>query len=319
MIFRPKKEESDKQLEASSDLERWKMVSLSATGSDVTGSRAIDSGLAERNPEDVSLETGQVRQGDLFSGQLTSPPSREEFRVASENRSAENGAAESRREEKPVGRLAEILKRAKQQRSEKDEKPLEWESPILEVTSSESVSAPAPEPVRVSPSNNPVSINSMPTNPVHSNSGTHASHAAPTYSSSGVGELPRSEARVLAADTKLDVESDLKRRFGSNVKSALGAGTVIEGKFSFDSPVRIDGTLTGEISSSSVLIVGKQATVSGNIKVGSLIILGQVEANIEADELVEIRSEGKLIGDIKASRLAIEDGGFFEGRNTPRG
>ena len=121
------------------------------------------------------------------------------------------------------------------------------------------------------------------------------------------------EPQIVTSDPSLDIEDDLKRRFGSNVKSALGSGTVIEGKFKFDSPVRVDGTLSGEINSSSVLIVGKEASIEGTVSVGSLIVLGNVKAEIQASDLVEIRSGGRLDGDISTKRITIEDGGIFQG------
>jgi cytoskeletal protein CcmA (bactofilin family) len=117
----------------------------------------------------------------------------------------------------------------------------------------------------------------------------------------------------LVSDLSLSVEEDLKRRFGGNIRSALGPGTVIEGTFRFDSPVRIDGTLRGEVASSSVLIVGEDARVEASIEVGSLIILGNVEGTIEAEELIEIRGEGNLEGSVFTKRIVIEDGATFNG------
>ncbi len=118
---------------------------------------------------------------------------------------------------------------------------------------------------------------------------------------------------VPPSDLSLNVEEDLKRRFGANIQSALGPGTVIEGTFRFDNPVCIDGTMLGEVTSTSVLIVGEQATVKAKVKVGSLIVLGQVTGEIEAAELIEIRAGGRLDGDILTKRLAIEDGGYYQG------
>jgi len=327
MIFRNKKEDSDRK-EPRSEMERWKMVSLSATDSDVGDSSAPQG----------------TQQGDLFEGQLTSPASREEFM----------GEPESAK----GGRLAEILRKAKQRRPE--ESPLQWESDMNEAPSGGAGFMPegnqhqreiqvAPQSIESSQdprqeqsqgraparrglssleANVEISKNKaryenetmQSSSSQHQSSPTNHPSAKGAAESAGMAErrpAPIASPRVLATDAKLDVESDLKRRFGSNIKSALGAGTVIEGKFGFDSPVRIDGTLKGEISSPSVLIVGKQASVSGTIKVGSLIVLGTVDADIQAEDLVEIRSEGRILGDIKSSRLAIEDGGIFSGRNTP--
>lgn len=118
------------------------------------------------------------------------------------------------------------------------------------------------------------------------------------------------------ANLRISTEEDLKRRFGDNIQSALGSGTMIEGRFSFETPVRIDGSMKGEIKSSSALIVGKNANVNANIKVGALIVLGNVEGEIEAEDLIEIRSSGVLLGDIITKRIALEEGGVFSGSCT---
>lgn len=116
-----------------------------------------------------------------------------------------------------------------------------------------------------------------------------------------------------SVELRPNMDEDLQRRFGGNLRSALGPGTVIEGKFSFDSPVRIDGTLIGEVNSTSALIVGETATVNATIRVGSIIVLGAVSGPVEASELVEIRDGGSLEGNIRTERIAIQDGGHFCG------
>lgn len=127
---------------------------------------------------------------------------------------------------------------------------------------------------------------------------------------------PPPKERTPNGDFNLDIEEDLKNRFGTNLKSALGHGTMIEGMFSFENPVKVDGTLKGQINSNSALIVGPDAKVHAKIKVGTLIILGEVEGEIEADDLIEVRSSGLLYGDIVTRRLALEEGSIFNGNCT---
>lgn len=114
-------------------------------------------------------------------------------------------------------------------------------------------------------------------------------------------------------DFGVPLEEDLKHRFGTNIRSALGPGTVIDGTFRFENPVCVDGTLTGEVCSSSVLIAGAQATVEASIIVGTLIVVGTVIGDVEADELVEIRAGGQLKGNVETRRIVIEEGGKFNG------
>ena len=100
----------------------------------------------------------------------------------------------------------------------------------------------------------------------------------------------------------------------ADVKTALGYGTLIDGKFSFDAPVRIDGSLSGEVRSSSLLIVGEQASINAKVEVGSLVVFGDVTGEIRVRDLVEVKSGGRLRADIIADRIIIERGGIFNGQ-----
>jgi len=101
-------------------------------------------------------------------------------------------------------------------------------------------------------------------------------------------------------------------RFGK-VRSALGPGTVIQGKLSFDTPVRIDGKLSGEIFSSKALIVGPQGWINAQIEVAALIVMGTVKGNVKATERVELFPGGKLDGDVSTPAFVMSDGSVFNG------
>jgi cytoskeletal protein CcmA (bactofilin family) len=81
----------------------------------------------------------------------------------------------------------------------------------------------------------------------------------------------------------------------------------------FEGIARLDGKYHGEIFSGDALIIGETATVNAEIKVGTLIVDGEVSGNVSAASKIEIHSTGKLHGNITAPTLVIEEGGFFEG------
>src|SRR5437763_15704285 len=85
---------------------------------------------------------------------------------------------------------------------------------------------------------------------------------------------------------------------GQEAATLLGRGSEFEGKLSFEGTVRIDGKLSGEIFSDDVLIIGEGAEVSAEINVGAIIIEGSVHGNIQAKRSVEIRTPGRVRGNI---------------------
>jgi cytoskeletal protein CcmA (bactofilin family) len=54
--------------------------------------------------------------------------------------------------------------------------------------------------------------------------------------------------------------------------------------------------------------------VKGEIQGKKIIIGGTVEGNLRAQELVEIKSKGKVLGDISSQKLVVIEGAEFNGR-----
>ena len=98
------------------------------------------------------------------------------------------------------------------------------------------------------------------------------------------------------------------------INAFLGKDTEFEGKFSFTGAVRIDGKFTGEIESSGTLIVGETATIQSQIHVADMIISGEVNGDVVAENKIEISVPGKLFGNIQTPKLVIEEGVIFEGK-----
>ena len=93
----------------------------------------------------------------------------------------------------------------------------------------------------------------------------------------------------------LKKEANLQPVNGTNVHTILGPESTFEGKLSFEGTVRIDGNYKGEIVTTDTLIVGQSAKVEGTIKVGSIIVNGEVHGNVIASQLVELQSSCTLV------------------------
>ena len=95
--------------------------------------------------------------------------------------------------------------------------------------------------------------------------------------------------------------------------SVVGAGLIVEGEFSSDEDVVIEGTLRGTLTSTEAVSVGADGVVEADIQALSVALAGQVTGNVTASERVDIQAGGRLIGDVKAARLTSADGSSFRG------
>ncbi|HTR41659.1 MAG TPA: polymer-forming cytoskeletal protein [Pseudomonadales bacterium] len=97
-------------------------------------------------------------------------------------------------------------------------------------------------------------------------------------------------------------------------KNVLGPDFEIKGNIKFTGELAFDGKLDGEIHTEGTLTLGDSAVVNGNINAQSVIVRGKVNGNITAKEKIEIKARAELFGDIRATKLAIEEGVTFVGK-----
>ena len=102
----------------------------------------------------------------------------------------------------------------------------------------------------------------------------------------------------------------------ANVKvdTLIGDGTVFDGNLTASDSIRIDGTINGNCSCDSTLVIGETGHVFGNITVQNIIISGEVKGDIIAKGKLEFLSTGRLTGNITANTLVIDEGAYFDGK-----
>lgn len=99
-----------------------------------------------------------------------------------------------------------------------------------------------------------------------------------------------------------------------NLSGFVGGGTVVTGEANFKALMRVDGNLSGRITSTSgTLIVGNNGKVDANIEVAIAMIHGTVNGDIIATQRLELGRAAKLNGNIQTASLMIEPGALFEG------
>lgn len=99
-----------------------------------------------------------------------------------------------------------------------------------------------------------------------------------------------------------------------NGATLIGAGTTVKGDIQSNNDLRIDGTVIGNIDSNAKIIVGSSGIVEGDIAGNQADIVGKVSGNIRAKELLQLRGESAVTGNIYAGKLQIEPSATFNGQ-----
>ena len=98
------------------------------------------------------------------------------------------------------------------------------------------------------------------------------------------------------------------------ITSVLGAGIIWQGSINGSGGVRVEGTFEGQIAVKGLLVVGETGKVTcDNVRAANVIVAGAVKGNITAQK-VEIRSTGRVWGDIVTTAFATEEGAFLRGQ-----
>ncbi|HMN12736.1 MAG TPA: polymer-forming cytoskeletal protein [Bellilinea sp.] len=98
------------------------------------------------------------------------------------------------------------------------------------------------------------------------------------------------------------------------VTSVLGPGINWQGNLRGTGGVRIEGIFSGELSVRGIVVVSEtgRVTCEKEIVANTVVVAGSVKANIRAEK-IEIRSTGRVWGDVTTVAFATEEGAFLRG------
>lgn len=98
------------------------------------------------------------------------------------------------------------------------------------------------------------------------------------------------------------------------ITTIIGKGCVIDGDFSAEGSVRLDGTVEGNVKIKGHLVEGTMGKVHGNVEASSTLIGGEVTGSVSAPNKVELTSTARVIGDIKTGMIVIDEKAVFQGK-----
>ena len=101
---------------------------------------------------------------------------------------------------------------------------------------------------------------------------------------------------------------------GGNGTTLISAGTTLKGDISSNADLRIDGTIVGNINCSSKIVIGNSGLVEGDIFGNHADIIGKISGNIRVKELLQLRGDCVVNGNIYAAKLQIEPTATFNGQ-----
>ena len=123
-------------------------------------------------------------------------------------------------------------------------------------------------------------------------------------------------------NTKQKTEMQPERTFTTTTNGNGGAGgatlissdTTLKGDLSSSNDLRIDGTIIGNIKSNAKVIIGASGVVEGDIISTQADIVGKVSGNIRAKDILQLRGDCVVNGNLYAGKLQVEPTATFNGQ-----
>ena len=105
---------------------------------------------------------------------------------------------------------------------------------------------------------------------------------------------------------------------GSNKEypTVLGPDANFKGEMSFEKGLRLMGRFEGKMNTPGRLHIAKEARMQADVDCGALIVEGDVKGNLSANDRIELKSTARYEGDLRASKLTVDEGAVFNGHVT---
>src|SRR2546423_8826501 len=94
---------------------------------------------------------------------------------------------------------------------------------------------------------------------------------------------------------------------GQDFPTILGPDAVFKGELSFEKGMRLMGRFEGKVNTPGRLHVAKEAKMSADVEAGAIIVEGEVQGNLSANDRIELKQSARYEGDLPATNIVVHE------------
>lgn len=95
--------------------------------------------------------------------------------------------------------------------------------------------------------------------------------------------------------------------------TVIGSGTFVRGRVSGSGDLEISGRVEGDVTCSGDVTVERDGMVGASITAHRIVVRGAVKGDLTADDALLLEAGARVVGDLRAPRIAIAPGGLVRG------
>ena len=95
--------------------------------------------------------------------------------------------------------------------------------------------------------------------------------------------------------------------------SVIAQGTIINGDFSTNENLRIDGSIIGNVKCEKRLVIGDKGMINGKIEAAEIAINGKMLGEAISKGIISLGPKSVAEGKIQAIALTVDEGAIFNG------
>ena len=97
------------------------------------------------------------------------------------------------------------------------------------------------------------------------------------------------------------------------VETVIGERSTWEGTLRAEHSIRIKGKVEGDVETPRAVYIEEPAQVKARIAASVVVVAGQLEGAVNCTGRVELRSTGRVTGEVQAVVIVIQEGAYFDG------
>ncbi|MFH0873802.1 MAG: polymer-forming cytoskeletal protein [Candidatus Komeilibacteria bacterium] len=98
------------------------------------------------------------------------------------------------------------------------------------------------------------------------------------------------------------------------VETFIGPSVRVEGDFTGEGDLIIEGTVVGNLVTNNNLRIGPGAVVEAEIKAKNAYVAGRVKGNVSIKGKLELTATAQIVGNVRTTVLSVESGGVINGQ-----